>query len=75
MHPSVYLHLKQLACYSANTLLADGIWIEDRRYTPIADKIKISKRIGIEYAEEDAELPYRFECFDFKDFPILSFDC
>ncbi len=36
------------------------IWIEDEDIQILEDKINIGKRIGIDYAEEDALLPYRF---------------
>ena len=37
------------------------IWIEDTDQIITSDQIKITPRIGVEYAEEDALLPYRFE--------------
>jgi DNA-3-methyladenine glycosylase len=40
-------------------LLGDNIWLEDYR-TFSADEIKIGKRIGIDYAEDFAEKPWRF---------------
>jgi len=40
-------------------LLADNIWLEDFK-TYGAEEIKIGKRIGIDYAEEFAEKPWRF---------------
>ena len=40
-------------------LLGRNIWLEDyRAFSP--DKMKIGKRIGIDYAEEFAEKPWRF---------------
>lgn len=36
------------------------VWIEDRGITIPADYIQTSARIGIDYAEEDADLPWRF---------------
>ncbi len=42
------------------SLLANDIWIEDRNFKVLPNKILISKRIGIDYAEEDADLLYRF---------------
>jgi DNA-3-methyladenine glycosylase len=42
------------------SLNSPPIWIEDRGITIPADAIKISARIGIDYAEEDALLPWRF---------------
>lgn len=39
----------------------NAIWIEDWGWSKKLKKhIETSKRIGIDYAEEDAELPYRF---------------
>ncbi len=41
-------------------LLSNGqIWIEDRRSVP-AGEVEVSRRIGIDYAGEDALLPWRF---------------
>lgn len=37
------------------------IWIEDKGMNVLEKKIKVGPRIGIDYAEEDALLPYRFE--------------
>jgi DNA-3-methyladenine glycosylase len=42
-------------------LKGDTIWIEDTDILVTEDTIHTSKRIGIEYAEEDALLPYRFQ--------------
>ncbi|MDR1757389.1 MAG: DNA-3-methyladenine glycosylase [Bacteroidales bacterium] len=36
------------------------IWLEDRKITPLHEEIKITPRIGVDYAGEDAALPYRF---------------
>ena len=46
--------------HSGIKLSKSSIWIEDRG--PLPDKCEIisSPRIGIDYAEEDAHLPYRF---------------
>ena len=41
-------------------LCGDLIWLEDRKVKVRKSEIKITKRIGIEYAGEDADLPYRF---------------
>ncbi len=41
-------------------LLGDNIWIEDRGIIVPDDKVKITPRIGVDYAGEDAKLPYRF---------------
>ena len=40
-------------------LLGNNIWLEDFKTFP-PEKIKIGKRIGIDYAEEFAEKPWRF---------------
>ena len=37
-----------------------GIWIRDIGITPMAKDIQAATRIGIDYAEEDALLPYRY---------------
>jgi len=36
------------------------LWIEDRKIRIPENSINIGKRVGIDYAEEDALLPYRF---------------
>jgi DNA-3-methyladenine glycosylase len=41
-------------------LCSSKIWLEDDGIKPAAEKIIIGPRIGIDYAEEDALLPYRF---------------
>jgi DNA-3-methyladenine glycosylase len=38
----------------------NAIWIEDNNIIIMESEIKIGKRIGVDYAEEDAELAYRF---------------
>jgi DNA-3-methyladenine glycosylase len=40
-------------------LLGEHIWLEDFR-TFSAEEIKIGKRVGIDYAEEFADMPWRF---------------
>ena len=42
------------------SLLNDSIWIEDKGINVNTEKIKATTRIGIDYAGEDARLPYRF---------------
>jgi len=37
-----------------------GIWLEDIGFSVNQEKIKITPRIGIDYAGADASLPYRF---------------
>jgi DNA-3-methyladenine glycosylase len=44
-------------------LLEDTIWIEDRGLIVPESGITIGPRVGIDYAEEDALLPYRFRVF------------
>lgn len=47
------------------SLLDDKVWIEDREILVNEDDIKTGNRVGVEYAQEDAHLPYRFQYFDF----------
>lgn len=42
------------------SLNGDGIWIENRGIDPDPEKIRTTRRIGVDYAGEDALLPYRF---------------
>lgn len=50
--------------FNGKSLLDDEIWIEDPG-TKVADKnIEASERIGIDYAGEDARLPWRFTIKD-----------
>lgn len=44
----------------------DKIWLEDKGIIVSEKEIKITPRIGIDYAEEDALLPYRFRISDFR---------
>ncbi len=44
--------------HSGSDLLKGPIWIEDRGFTP--EEVIASPRIGIDYAGEDALLPWRF---------------
>jgi len=46
--------------HSGTSLLSDTIWIEERGVTLSPHQIICSPRIGIDYAEEDALLPWRF---------------
>lgn len=41
-------------------LLGNSVWIEDHSIDVNPTEIEIGPRIGIDYAEEDALLPYRF---------------
>jgi DNA-3-methyladenine glycosylase len=47
--------------HSGLSLSGNKIWIEDRGITVNKKEIRASKRIGVDYAGEDANLPYRFE--------------
>lgn len=42
------------------SLLGNTIWIEDRGIRITPEKIKATPRIGVDYADEDALLKYRF---------------
>jgi DNA-3-methyladenine glycosylase len=46
--------------HSGLSLLGNKIWIEDKGIEINKNKIVASKRIGVDYAGEDAYLPYRF---------------
>lgn len=46
--------------HSGVSLLDKTIWIEDKGLSISEKDITITKRIGIDYAKEDALLPYRF---------------
>jgi DNA-3-methyladenine glycosylase len=54
---------KALGLHTSNTgtpLLGDAIWIADDGYKPRRADIVAGPRIGVDYAGEDASLPYRF---------------
>jgi DNA-3-methyladenine glycosylase len=46
-------------------LCGDEIWIEERGIIVESEKIISSPRVGVDYAEEDALLPYRFQYLNF----------
>jgi DNA-3-methyladenine glycosylase len=46
--------------YTGTSLLTDELFIGDDGYRPRKSGIGVSPRIGVDYAEEDAVLPYRF---------------
>ncbi len=46
--------------YDAVDLTENLIWIEDRNIKIRSEEIIITPRIGVDYAGEDAKLPYRF---------------
>lgn len=41
-------------------LTSSTLWVEERGYKVKPEKIVVTKRIGIDYAQEDALLPWRF---------------
>lgn len=45
---------------TGTSLLENQIWIEDQQYIIDPTSIVTGPRVGIDYAEEDAQLPYRF---------------
>lgn len=45
---------------SGINLYGSTIWIEDRGLNIKEENIKTTKRVGVDYAQEDANLPYRF---------------
>lgn len=49
------------------SLQSELIWIEDIGLQVPKKSIQTGPRVGIDYAAEDALLPYRFQCTDFKD--------
>lgn len=46
--------------YSGTSLDSDLIWIEDRSVDPREEDIVASPRVGVDYAGDDAKLPWRF---------------
>ena len=46
--------------WDATILTGNTIWIEDRGNQISPDKLTASKRIGVDYAGDDADLPWRF---------------
>jgi DNA-3-methyladenine glycosylase len=49
-----------LSHHTGKNLLNDEVFIGDDGFSLNKKEIEISKRIGVDYAEEDALLPYRF---------------
>jgi DNA-3-methyladenine glycosylase len=45
---------------NGKSLIGEEVWLEDRNVNVPKAKIGVSSRIGIDYAGEDAELPWRF---------------
>lgn len=46
--------------FDGTSLTGDTIWIEDRANNISGEALVAAKRIGVDYAEEDANLPWRF---------------
>ncbi|MEQ9288337.1 MAG: DNA-3-methyladenine glycosylase [Cyclobacteriaceae bacterium] len=46
--------------FSGESLMGNTVWLEEGICGFPPDEIVVSRRIGIDYAEEDAELPWRF---------------
>ena len=46
--------------HTGTDLLGEQIWIEDRGFRVDAGSVTAGPRIGVDYADEDAHLPYRF---------------
>jgi len=55
--------------HDQQSLLGDELWIEDAGYTPDSGGIETGPRIGVDYAGEDALLPWRF---GLRESPFLS---
>ena len=47
------------------SLFGTEIWIEDQGIKVLSDQIISGPRVGVDYAGEDALLPYRFQYFNF----------
>ncbi len=56
---------------NATDLTGNKIWIEDKGINVPEDKIRITPRIGVDYAGSDAQLPYRFVVEDYSIFSEL----
>ncbi|MCB0429701.1 MAG: DNA-3-methyladenine glycosylase [Flavobacteriales bacterium] len=46
--------------HNKTSLNGHVIWLEDRGIRPSKDQITVGPRVGVDYAGEDAKLPYRF---------------
>ena len=55
--------------HNKTDLTGNTIWLEDHRITYSSKEIIASPRVGVSYAEEDANLPWRFRV---KDSPWCS---
>lgn len=58
--------------HTGTDLNGNTIWLEDRGYTAKIEDILVSERIGVDYAGEDAKLPYRFNLKNIKKSLIVS---
>lgn len=56
--------------HSGSNLQRAPIWIERAKHSIDESKLLLSKRIGVEYAKEDAALLWRFQLIDFDDLSI-----
>lgn len=54
--------------FSGTSLSGNRVWIEDRAIAISEKDIEITPRIGVDYAGEDALLPYRFRITNKKEF-------
>ena len=52
--------------HDATSLFGDTIWLEDRGNKISSENIITSKRVGVDYAEEYAAMPWRFRIKDNK---------
>jgi DNA-3-methyladenine glycosylase len=46
---------------SIDSYAEEGIWLQDEGIQVLDSEVKSSPRIGVDYAGEDAKLPYRFQ--------------
>ncbi len=47
--------------HTGTDLLGETIWLEDNGIKVSDKDVSVSERIGVDYAKEDAKLPYRFK--------------
>lgn len=55
--------------FDAVSLQSSTLWIEDRGLNPKSNEVVATARVGIDYAEEHKDLPWRFYI---KDNPFIS---
>ena len=58
--------------FNNKSLISNEIWIEDKNISIKDSQIIKTTRIGIEYALEDALLPYRFLIKDFNNLNLFK---